>query len=463
MIKIKIPNNFLPERKYIISTLFDEFLGLNYEIETYNKNDYKIVLDNKKELIIKDSFFSNFKNQDYLSVQNIPQSPLQKSNNKFASEKNLPIIYGDNTLETSDNKIVCSLDIFASCFFMLTRWEEYVIKERDKYNRFLAKNSLAYKENFLNRPIVNEYAEMLWNILKYLEINQERKKRKFTVCLTHDVDEIKRYKWYPPLGAIKRAIKNHNLKKVTNIILDYTKTKLYLKKDPYYTTLSEYIIDIEKEYGFRSSFYFMANDERYSLNNPWLKECIKKLKNNNFEIGIHPSFNAYNKPNIIKKEKEKLEKIIGGKVAGGRQHFLKGEAPKSWEVWQRVGLKYDSTLCYADYEGFRCGTCYPFRPFDIIKKEIIDIWEIPLTVMDGTLISYRKLPTEEATKTMTYSLNQVKKYNGVFVLLWHNSYMTSLFTHEWKKCFENFYRIIYKENCVVVPVNKILKETENVK
>ena len=86
MIKIKIPNNFLPERKYIISTLFDEFLGLNYEIETYNKNDYKIVLDNKKELIIKDSFFSNFKNQDYLSVQNIPQSPLQKSNNKFAKQ-----------------------------------------------------------------------------------------------------------------------------------------------------------------------------------------------------------------------------------------------------------------------------------------------------------------------------------------------------------------------------------------
>jgi len=98
MIKVKIPNNFLPERKYIISTLFGQFLGLNYQIKTYDENNYKIILDNKKELIIKDSFFLNFKNQNYLSIQNIPQSPLQKSNNKFVFEKNLPIIYGNNIL-----------------------------------------------------------------------------------------------------------------------------------------------------------------------------------------------------------------------------------------------------------------------------------------------------------------------------------------------------------------------------
>ena len=456
MIIVKIPNNFLSEKIYIISTLFDEFLGLNYQIETYSENDYKIVLDNKKELIIKDSFFSNFKNQDYLSIQNMPQSPLQKTNNQFDFNKNLPIIYGKNTLEISDNKIVCGVDIFASCFFMLTRWEEYVIKERDKYDRFLAKNSLAYKENFLDRPMVNEYTEMLWNMLKSLDINQNRKKRKFTVCLAHDVDEIKRYKWYPPLGAIKRDVKNHNFKKATNIILDFIKTKLYLKKDPYHTALLDYIIDLEKKYGFKSSFYFMSSGEMYSLNNHWLQKFIKKLIINNFEIGIHPSFNAYNNPNIIKRGKEKLEKIIGGKVAGGRQHFLKWETPKSWETWQKTGLKYDTTLCYADYEGFRCGTCYPFKPFNVIKRETIDIWEISLIVMDATLIDYRKLSPEKAIKTMTNLLNQIKKYNGVFVFLWHNSYMTNLFTPEWKNCFENFYKIISKENCLVSSIEKVL-------
>ena len=64
---------------------------------------------------------------------------------------------------------------------------------------------------------------------------------------------------------------------------------------------------------------------------------------------------------------------------------------------------------------------------------------------------------------MTNLLNQVKKYNGVFVFLWHNSYMTDLFTLKWKKCFENFYKIISKETCLVIPINKILEEIENVK
>ena len=297
---------------------------------------------------------------------------------------------------------------------------------------------------------------MLWNMLKYLRINQNRKKRKFTVCLTHDVDEIKRYKWYPPLGAIKRAVENHNLKKVTNIILDYIKTKLYLKKDPYHTALLDYIIDLEKKYGLTSSFYFMTNNKRYSLNDNNLKKIITKLKENNFEIGIHPGFNSYNKANIIRKEKKELEKTLGKEVLGGRQHYLKFNVPESYRSWKLANLKYDTTLCYADCEGFRCGTCYPFKPFDVVKRKTIDIWEIPLIVMDATLIDYRKLSPDKALKIMTDLLSQVKKYNGIFVFLWHNSYMTDLFTPEWKNCFEKFYKIISKENCLVSSIKKVL-------
>ena len=73
--------------------------------------------------------------------------------------------------------IECGIDIFASSFFMLTRWEEYVNKIRDMHNRFPAYASLACKNNFLDRPIVNEYVEMLWNMLKFLGCKQEKKKR----------------------------------------------------------------------------------------------------------------------------------------------------------------------------------------------------------------------------------------------------------------------------------------------
>ncbi|MBL7053959.1 polysaccharide deacetylase family protein [Patescibacteria group bacterium] len=458
---IKIPNNFLAERKYIISTLFNEFLGLKYQIETYNQNDYKIILGNKKELIIKDSFFSNFKNQNYLSTQNIAQLPLQKSNNKFASKKNLPIIYGDNALEISDNKIICKIDIFASCFFMLTRWEEYVIKKRDKYNRFIPTESLAYKQKFLHRPITNEYTEMLWNMLKFLKIKQTRKKRKFTICLTHDVDEIDRYKWYPPLIAIKKTIKKLAFKKLIKILFDYIKVKIKLKNDPYHDIFLNYIINLEKKYKFKSSFYFMTDNKRYLLSNPILKKIIAKLKKEKFEIGIQTGFRAYNNPKIIKKEKIEFEKIINKKITSGRQHYLKWAGPKSWETWENADLKYDTTLCYANFNGFRCGVCYPFKPFNILKKKVINIWEIPLIVMDGTLDN-KKLSYSEAFKEIIKLLNQTKNYNGIFVFLWHNCYMTELFTPKWKRLFENFYKLISKEKYLVIPINKINKDAKSI-
>ena len=79
----------------------------------------------------------------------------------------LPIVYGrrlsnGSYLEISDSGIRLGVDVLGSAFFMLTRYEELVRSERDPRDRFPATMSLAYRERFLDRPIVNEYAEILW-------------------------------------------------------------------------------------------------------------------------------------------------------------------------------------------------------------------------------------------------------------------------------------------------------------
>ena len=131
MIKITIPNNFLPERRYIIDILFSEFLGLEYEIIPRNTKEYEIILENDKKLIIKDSFFSNFEDGlDYLDRKNISEK-IKFLKNQFIIEKNIPVIYGDDEFRIQENEIICGIDIFASSFFMLTRWEEYVNKTKD--------------------------------------------------------------------------------------------------------------------------------------------------------------------------------------------------------------------------------------------------------------------------------------------------------------------------------------------
>lgn len=162
----------------------------------------------------------------------------------------------------------------------------------------------------------------------------------------------------------------------------------------------------------------------------------------------------------MKSEKERLEAIGGGKAAGGRQHFLECKLTQFWETWEAAGLVYDSSLGFADHEGFRCGICYPFQPFDLIENRVINLWEVPLIAMDTGLASYRNLSAEEEQSILANLLKTVEEHNGVFVLLWHNCYMCQLFTPELKRCFEDFYQAISSKNVFVGSVSAVIERWE---
>ena len=50
-------------------------------------------------------------------------------------------------------------DIFAASFYLLSRYEEYLPHEKDMYGRYAHENSVAFKENFLNLPLINIWIE----------------------------------------------------------------------------------------------------------------------------------------------------------------------------------------------------------------------------------------------------------------------------------------------------------------
>jgi hypothetical protein len=441
MISIKIPSNNIQEKKYIIDIIFDEFLGLDYKIEiNENIKNYEIILENGNKLIIEDSFFNKFeKDLEYLKLENIPKK-VEFIKNDFLTEKDLPVIYGNNKLLINKNKIICGIDVFASSFFMLTRWEEYVNKIRDKHNRFPAYASLAFKNDFLDRPVVNEYVEMLWKMLKFLGITQERKKREFQLVLTHDIDIIFKY---PTLGSGLKEIggdiiKRKNFKLAFNKFLGKIKIHLNLKKDPYDTF--DYLISISEKNNIKSYFFLHSSvSSKYDYDNStFLKKIANKILKKGHFIGYHPSYNAYNNEELFKKDKEKIEYIINQKLIFGRQHYLRFEIPTTWQIWENNNMQWDSTLGYADKEGFRCGVCYPYSVFNILSRKKLKLKERPLIVMDGSFITYQLTITpQEMEEKILELINRAKKYNGEFVFLWHNS---SFNTQIWLK-----YQYIYEK------------------
>lgn len=438
---IKIPENNIPERTYIIDILVGEFLGLPYSIEVSNNTDYQLLFEDKK-VVFKDQFFNCYPEKlSYLKIEAIPES-VAFVKNQFTPESDIPVLFGNDQLIVDDNYILSGIDVFAASFFMLTRWEEYVNPTRDIHNRFSAKNSLAYKFSFLNRPIVNEYVEMIWGMLMHLGYTESRKEWKYEFVLTHDVDVIQYHKG---IGQLIKRIGGHVLKRKSPLLAiqnmnDYLRVKAGMILDPYDTF--SWIMDLSERSNIRSRFYFMSGgvtsyDNHYNIEDSNAKIIINEVKRRGHIIGFHPSYNAYNDPIQWKKEKEKLEQVVGQKVTEGRQHYLRFEASKTWRIWNDNEIKRDLTLSYADKEGFRCGVCYDFSVYDFLNEKKLVLKEIPLIVMEASFITYQDItPNEMLVKTHAL-LETVKKYRGKFVFLWHNS---SFNVPSWEP-----YQQVYKE------------------
>ncbi len=440
-IKVKIPANNIEERKYIISVILGEFLGLKHIISIESVKNYELILPNGNKLIVEDHFFSNFpQNLEYLQKENIPDK-ARYAEIAFTVEDDIPIIFGNSKIEVYTFKhktVICGIDIFASSFFMLTRWEEYVNKIRDKHNRFPAFASWAFKNNLLDRPIVNEYTEMLWNILKFLGCRQKRRERKFQLILTHDVDHAYKYKnvFSGLKEIVAHLIKRRSISQAILDILNKIKFHLSLCNDPYDTY--NYLMDISEILGVKS--YFFLHSSKHANqdvdNNKYLRKIVEKIINRGHLIGYHPSYNSYNNLEIFMKDKRKIEEIINCELKFGRQHYLRFEVPTTWQIWENAKMEWDSSLGYADKEGFRCGTCYPFSTFNILSRKPLKLIEKPLVVMDGSLVNYQKLRPSEARDRIKNLVQITKRYNGEFVILWHNSSFGS-FWKQYDKVYED--------------------------
>lgn len=443
--KVKIQNNNLAERRYILDVLLNDFLGLEYEVEESDDTiDWTIELDNTKSIVLKDAFFnSNREVLSYLKTSNSPKC-VSFVSNQFTPEEDIPIIYGNSDIQVSDRKVYCGIDIFASSFFMLTRWEEYVNKNRDTHNRFPATESLALKNNFLHRPIVNEYIEMLWNIFKYLGYKGGRKQRKYELMVTHDVDMVQKY---PHLfSGVKEMIAD--VLKRRQITLAFHKLKLKTKvlfnkeKDPYDTF--DWLMDLSEQISVKSYFFFMGRgktkfDNYYKTTDDFIQKLVKKIKKRGHFIGMHPTYDAYNNRSQMKREKEELEINLKTTIEFGREHYLRFEVPTTWQIWEDNNMKWDSTLSFADKEGFRCGVCYEFSVFNILTREKLKLKEKPLIVMEGSFSTYqRNIEPSKMEEKIKRLVETVKKYEGTFIFLWHNS---SFNVGEWKK-FESMYKNI---------------------
>lgn len=329
-------------------------------------------------------------------------------------------------------------DILGLAYWMLTRQEEVGRTDLDEHQRFPATSSHAFKHGYLERPIVDEWLHVLGQVIARTWPGLALKPHSFSMKVSHDVDAPSRYGFRSARGLVRAmggdVLKRRDFGSAALAPWVRLRTRERLHPADGYNRF-DWIMDQSERHGLRSAFYFICgrtdaeHDADYEPEHPAIRHLMRRIHERGHEIGLHPSYGTYQKPQLIRQEAGRLRKVMAEEgirqaAIGGRMHYLRWEQPTTLQAWSDAVLTYDSTLSYADRPGFRCGTCFEYPAFNPVTQQALPLRVRPLVAMECTVMAprYMGLGTGEAALAKFDQLKSAcHAVGGNFTLLWHNS------------------------------------------
>ncbi len=340
-------------------------------------------------------------------------------------------------------KSIIPFDIFAASFYLITRYEEYLPHIKDNHERFTAKQSLAFKHKFLEKPVVDIWVKYLLNTLKEKFPEYPYKNKKYKFISTIDVDNAFAYKHKSFVRTIGGFLKDISKFKIFNIWNRFA-TVFNIKKDPFFTF--DKILSLKKQHNIRTVFFFLVADyTTYDTNVSSSKFKFRLLIKDMVDyarVGLHPSYFTMNNIRLLKKEKERLENITNMPIKRSRQHYLRFSLPETYQHLIDLEIEEDYSMGYADVVGFRASTCTPFYFYDLDFEIQTPLKIFPFALMDTTLKDYMKLTPKQSLGRIRDLKNEVKQVNGIFVTLFHNESLSGYLQWQgWSRVYESMLKI----------------------
>ncbi len=388
-----------------------------------------------------------------------------------------PLSESPEIYELTNGKLVFHHDILKSAFYLLSGFQEYKSTKKDHFNRFPYRESIQKRLGITAIPVVNYYFQWIAEALNAYATRNDLPlvKRKplfkdagFGFFLTHDVDKVDYYTFNEMVFRAKQlfgiAPTKYGISKSFKMLWDAKWNYFFTRKNPAWDFA--HLISIEKKYKIPATYFFLDRglkhqDAYYQITDNKIQELINWLKEQGAEIGLHGVCRSSANQSVMKEQKVRLASVIGDEPKGTRQHRLIYENPATLHVHQYAGFKYDSTLAFAEHEGFRNSYCWPFKIFDHQNNCISDVWEFPLNVMDVTLFHYQEYDFMQAMSAVRKIVEEVNKFNGLFTLLWHNGFNDEMKLPGIGKFYESIIQAVTEKMGKGVSANKLVKQLEN--
>jgi len=317
-------------------------------------------------------------------------------------------------------------DPFAASFYLTSRYEEYLPYKKDKFDRFDASESLAFSLGFLQKPVVNIWANKIAAVImeRYPQFVFPKKKYKFIPTI--DIDSAWAYKqkgFIRTCAGYLKSIVELNFQEISK----RTRVLARIDKDPFDTFNLQF--ELLQKYKLKPVYFILfaeygQYDKNIHVNNRKFHSLIKSIADY-AEIGIHPSFASNKEPKRLYTEINNLKKVINSEVVKSRQHFLKLNFPSTLRNLIKADILEDYSLGFASEIGFRASICDPFYFYDLDQERDTPLRLFPFAFMEGTLRDYKNVTALDALSLIKPIIDEVKAVGGTFISLWHNESLSN--------------------------------------
>jgi hypothetical protein len=393
------------------------------------------------------------------------ETPLKQPDRIYWMEKNIPVFYEEKPekiIQYTEKQTIINIDLIKNAFLFLSGIIEFRIQSnRDEIGRYLYHGSFHEEHDILKLPVVNYYFSILQEAIEQTyKIQLKPKISVLTIGLTHDIDKCKSGWMEDGLFLLKKG-------RILNFI------HLQIKKwvfgiDEWFNF--RFILSNEKINNIQSTFFFLTQKGKqgkysnadYSYKSGRLQKVYSEIISHGSEVGIHGSFGSSVTKGQFLNELNKLNKIptLKEKIKGNRFHFLCWDQDLTTEIIKNSGLKYDMTAAYPDDFGFKTGFCFPSHYFNFNLNKAYNFTEVPLMLMDSTVLDKKYLDYNEskAIAIIEELISEIEKFNGIFTLLWHNTYYTNYKYSGNANLLYSIIKICQEKNAKFKTINQITEE-----
>lgn len=441
---IAAPSRCEAELGWVAEVVFGRFLDLDFNLD-WTDSPSLTISRGGRSIQTPITFFERA-DTAWLDSSSLPSSPplnwrpasIDLSDHLLETET--PVFFGEPTVERlGSDRIRFDFDLLGTIFFLLSRYEEGVHEDSDEHDRFPPTASMLDAHRLIERPIVDEYVEILGNAIRTLWPDLPPPPRSGRCRLTCDVDSL-----FDPASLSVRNLTKRILglaagRSQVGTIRGNLRSHLHVRRhgprsNPYWVGV-ERLLDDLRRLEIPGTFYFIPKTTVPALDgdnrpeDPAVGELLRRIDEAGLEIGVHPGYGTYRDPDLFAESvshlRRELDRLgIDHSDLGGRQHYLRWSTMTTPALCEASGLTHDSTLGYAQSAGFRCGTARDFPLYDLAARRGLTCIERPLILMDATLQSkaYGKETTGVPDSEIVSKLAHASRhYGGNFNVLWHNT------------------------------------------